>query len=94
MVKNALHYVNLNNNSEIYIYIKHGSPFDKVYFKDTGKGISADNLPHIFERFFSKTIGGVGLAFCKQTLQEIGGDILCSSVENEFTKFELRFPNF
>ena len=68
---------------------------NKVFFKDTGKGISAEILPRIFDRFFSKTLhgAGVGLTFCRMVTQSLGGKITCSSIENEYTLFTLFFPN-
>jgi len=94
LIKNALYYVKNTDKGEITISLASDSDFNKVYFKDTGKGIAPEILPHIFERFYSKTTGGagIGLAFCKQVLQEIGGDINCQSIEHEFTQFEILFP--
>lgn len=71
-----------------------GDKYNSLYFKDTSTGIAPEVLPHIFESFYSKTARGtgVGLAFCKSTMREFGGDIVCESVEGEFTTFVLTFP--
>lgn len=61
---------------------------------DTGKGISKDILPHVFDRFFTRTQhgAGVGLAFCKMVMHSFGGDIRCQSEEGKHTLFSLSFP--
>ena len=52
---------------------------------DTGIGIAAEDLPHIFERFFkadksrSTTGTGLGLAIAKHTIQAHGGNIWVTS---------------
>jgi two-component system phosphate regulon sensor histidine kinase PhoR len=65
---------------------------------DTGIGISRDNLPHIFERFFkadkarSGGGSGLGLAIAKHTLQAHGGSIGVQSVEGKGSTFTLTLP--
>lgn len=64
-----------------------------IFVTDNGKGISPIDLPNIFDELFStKATSGQGLAFCKRAMIEHGGNILCTSKKNEFTRFELRFP--
>jgi len=45
--------------------------------KDNGKGISAADLPHVFEPHFSTTTSGtgLGLAICKRLVESWGGTI-------------------
>jgi two-component system phosphate regulon sensor histidine kinase PhoR len=65
---------------------------------DTGIGISRDNLPHIFERFFkadkarSGGGSGLGLAIAKHTIQAHGGNISVQSVEGRGSTFTLSLP--
>lgn len=67
---------------------------------DTGIGIPAEHLAHIFERFYrvdnarSRKDGGVGLglAICKSIVTAHGGQISVSSHLNRGTKFEVRLP--
>lgn len=65
-----------------------------LYFKDTGKGIPADVLPKLFEKFYTTTYHGtgLGLAFCKMVMTGFGGSISCTSEYGEFTQFEMVFP--
>lgn len=94
LLKNALYYVGAAGKGTISIAITPGEKINKLTFKDTGKGIAKKNLPYIFDKFFSKTHNGTGLGlwFCKMVLKSYGGDIVCRSVENEFTEFLLSFP--
>lgn len=66
----------------------------RLYFKDYGRGIPAENLPYIFDRFYTrnKTGTGIGLAFCKMVMEDLGGYIECESRYGKYTKFILTFP--
>ena len=94
LLKNALYHVYAANKGDITLWIERGEKFDEFHFKDTGEGISKEVLPHIFERFYTKTDqgSGIGLAFCKTVMTQMGGDIVCFSKENQFTEFILYFP--
>lgn len=94
LLKNALYYIKVAQKGEIEIWFEKCGKYNKMYFKDTGKGISSDIMPYIFDRFFSKTYhgSGVGLAFCKMVMEAYGGSIACKSAENEYTQFILQFP--
>jgi PAS domain S-box-containing protein len=94
LIKNALHYVKAANKGNIEIWCDEDKKFNILYFKDTGQGIAPDILPHIFERFYTRTKHGtgVGLAFCQLVMQSMGGDIVCDSVQGEYTQFTLYFP--
>ncbi len=62
---------------------------------DNGPGIASEVLPHLFESFMTsnKVQGtGLGLAYCKRTLKEMGGDIRCESTLGQGTTFILTLP--
>ena len=70
-----------------------------VSVADTGPGISADALPHIFERFYrvpsteDKAVGtGLGLSITAQIVEVHGGKIYVSSQEGEGTTFTFTLP--
>lgn len=98
LIKNALYYVaKAGRGGDIKIWLEPGSPYNKLYFKDTGTGIASDVLPHIFDQFFSTTDysahpAGVGLTFCKKVMESLKGGIACESVQGEYTLFILSFP--
>ncbi len=65
---------------------------------DTGIGISSQDLPHIFERFYkadksrSKNGSGLGLAIAKHTVEAHGGEIWAQSREGEGSTFGFSLP--
>lgn len=96
LIKNALFFVRgaAKPNPCIKIMTKQTERTNQLFFIDNGSGISADVLPNIFRSFYSKRKNGtgIGLAFCRSTIQLFGGNIDCKSIEGEFTEFILSFP--
>ncbi len=94
LLKNAIYAVRSVSKGGITIKTELGEKYNKVYFRDTGAGIAPDVLPRIFDQFYTQTNHGtgVGLAFCKLVMEDMGGGIDCSSVEGEYTEFTLAFP--
>lgn len=68
--------------------------------RDTGDGIPAEDLPLIFDRYAqarnhgSRGSGGsgLGLAFCKMTVEAHGGTISASSREGHGSEFTITLP--
>ncbi|NJK27334.1 MAG: histidine kinase [Coleofasciculaceae cyanobacterium SM2_3_26] len=71
-----------------------------IQVSDTGSGIPAADLPHIFERFYrvdrarSRQTGGsgLGLAIAQQIATWHGGKITANSVEGDGSTFTLDLP--
>ncbi len=73
-----------------------------VRVQDSGPGISAEELPRVFERFYrvdksrqrrSNSQGsGLGLAIVKELVEAHGGRISAESVAGESTAFVVRLP--
>jgi signal transduction histidine kinase len=65
-----------------------------VWITDTGHGIADEDLPHIFEPFYStKPEGsGIGLALVYRVLQDHGGQIEVRTRVGEGTTFSLTLP--
>ena len=67
---------------------------------NTGKGISANDLPYVFERFYksdksrsaNKNSTGLGLYLAKTIIKKHGGSISVKSKENELTTFSFTLP--
>ena len=68
--------------------------FIQVIIKDTGKGISEENMDKIFTPFYTtKHEGsGLGLAISNQIIQEHRGSIEVESKENQGTTFYINLP--
>ena len=69
-----------------------------VNVADTGTGISKEDLPHIFERFYkadksrAKGGSGLGLAIAKHTIQAHGGSISVKSEQGKGSVFSFNLP--
>lgn len=91
-------FINLLHNAYRYagndIKIQITVTKNKVIFRDNGKGIPEQDLPHIFDRFYSGSdSSGLGLAFSKMVINDLGGSIICRSKLAEFTEFEIRIDS-
>jgi signal transduction histidine kinase len=72
----------------------------EVLVRDTGSGIPADKLPHIFETFYTTKVAdeqgqggtGLGLALCKEVMESHHGRIRVESAAGRGTTFTLKFP--
>ena len=66
---------------------------------DTGSGIDAQDLPHVFDRFYRADLSrqhdgssGLGLAIAKGIVEAHGGTIEAQSVLRQGTTFTIRLP--
>ena len=94
ILKNCVEYTNTNGN--IYISAVNTSLYVELTIKDTGVGISEQDLPHIFDRFYkgknSKvTSVGIGLAFAKAIITKQNGSIEAESELGIGTTFVVKF---
>ena len=66
----------------------------EMWIADTGHGIAAHDLPHIFEPFYStKPEGsGLGLALVYRVMQDHGGHVDAKTRQGEGTTFTLTLP--
>ena len=72
----------------------------ELVVRDTGIGISPDQIPRLFERFYrvpnvrSRTHEGtgIGLALVQELVRLHGGTITVDSVQGEGTAFTVRIP--
>jgi signal transduction histidine kinase len=77
-----------------------GSPSVTIDITDTGMGIPADDIPHVFERFFRATNAqvqavqgtGLGLAIVREIVRAHRGDVSVSSVLGEGTALRIELP--
>lgn len=68
----------------------------ECWVKDTGIGISPENLEHIFDRFYKvnefKQGTGLGLSICEAIIELLGGQIWVESTLGKGTAFYFRIP--
>lgn len=84
----------------IYVSIKDGGDEVWIILEDTGPGIDAEDLPHVFDRFYraeqsrnSETGGsGLGLAIVKQIMEGHGGSVKAENGLGGGAKFTLALP--
>ncbi|MDQ0359743.1 sensor histidine kinase [Breznakia pachnodae] len=70
-----------------------------LHIKDNGIGVSASDLPRVFEKGFTGMNGrtytkstGIGLYLCRKLSKKLGIHISMESKENEYTEVILVFP--
>ncbi|HEY3931934.1 MAG TPA: ATP-binding protein [Verrucomicrobiae bacterium] len=96
LLTNAIHYNKPGGEVRVKLESQNGLAILTV--SDTGAGISAEDLPHVFERFFradkSRSSGnaGLGLSISKAIIEAHGGTIEVSSEEMAGTIFTIRLP--
>ena len=72
----------------------------QFYVKDTGPGIPAEDIPHLFQKFYrvdnsaTRTIGGTGLGLfiCRKIVELYEGRIWVESELNKGSTFFINFP--
>ncbi|WP_327271719.1 HAMP domain-containing histidine kinase [Streptomyces sp. NBC_01224] len=100
LVSNAVRHTPAGGNVTLHA---HGSACaDQVVVDvtDTGSGIPAEDLPHVFDRFWraeksrSRRTGGsgLGLAIVRKLVEAHGGSVSAVSVEGQGSVFTLRLP--
>lgn len=88
LVNNAVKYKD-KPKTIIKLTVKDVGDFIQVEVEDNGKGISAKDLPNIFERFYrtdvsrnsSKGGSGIGLSIVRKILEDHGGKVWATSKE-------------
>jgi len=96
LLSNALSHgrIKLNELIKIDIIMKFEYGQLKIIFSDNGIGIENENLPRIFEPFFSTGKGtGLGLNIIYNLItQKLDGQILCTSTKDTGTTFTIILP--
>lgn len=67
-----------------------------IWVRDTGKGISEDNLERVFERFYKVDEfipgAGLGLSICRVMAYSLGGNVSVESTLGEGSVFRVEIP--
>lgn len=99
LVANAIQYT--PSGGEIFLSLERIKDQARIICRDTGPGIAADDLPHIFERFYraeksrtrDRATGfGLGLSIANWIVERHGGRIEVNSKEGQGTAFAIWLP--
>jgi two-component system sensor histidine kinase BaeS len=96
LLTNALKFT--PGGGQVRIETETAGPGAVLRVTDTGTGIPADELPHIFERFWrgrqaAQTSGsGIGLAVAAELALAHGGQLTASSQPGQGTEITLSLP--
>ncbi len=75
---------------------RRGRPWLQLSVRDTGRGIAPEDLPHIFEPFWTSRAGdggtGLGLAMVQAVVERAGGGVQVQSEPGRGTTFTLELP--
>ncbi|MEH7417176.1 ATP-binding protein [Neobacillus drentensis] len=98
LINNAITYTPVNG--KVSIYLLDSDEMVRISIKDTGVGISKEDIPRIFERFYrvdrarSRNSGGtgLGLAIVKHLIEAHQGSISVKSKLGEGSEFIIELP--
>ena len=98
LIDNAIKYT--PSGGSVYINVRGDGDRVLVNVTDTGIGISAEDLGHIFQKFYradnsdTRTIGGTGLGLylVKQRVEAMGGKVWAESSFGEGSTFYVSLP--
>lgn len=95
LLKNASDYS--GEGKRIWIEVEDSNVYTRIYVKDEGVGISEQEIPNIFKRFYrvhqevNPNSVGIGLSLTKSIIEGMGGSIRVRSQEGEYTWFIITF---
>jgi signal transduction histidine kinase len=97
LLNNAVKYT--SSCGEIVVSLIKGNRNVICTVRNSGDGIPAEELPHLFDRFYrgdparsSENSGyGLGLSIAKAIANQLGAELTVESVLNNFTEFKLAF---
>jgi signal transduction histidine kinase len=100
LLSNAVKYTPKGGSVRVRVARDDSPGWAQLVIEDTGLGIPAENLPHIFDRFYrvrnaqtNLTQGlGLGLSFVAWIVEVHGGRIDVASTEGEGTRFTVLLP--
>lgn len=94
LITNSLQQIEKNQKGKISLSTEIHSSENIIRFRDTAGGAPAEVVNHLFDGYkTTKEKGtGIGLAFCKMTMESFGGTISCHSVEGDYIEFVMTFP--
>ena len=99
LISNAVKFTSDGGTVDVDVKIIDKDNVLQIEVTDNGSGISKDQLPHVFDRFYqgeSARTGepgsGIGLALVKELVELHHGQIRVKSLENKGTTFTILLP--
>lgn len=99
VLSNSMKYLETSGVRVITVSLTAHEKTCHLIIKDTGIGIPANELPHIFTRFYRTTLAtrhasgsGLGLAITKNIIEAHKGDISIESIVNKGTTVTIHMP--
>ena len=94
LIKNCIEHT--PSGGTIHIQYESSILATQIIISDTGEGVSKEDLPHIFERFYkgknsSRDSVGIGLAMAKNIIQRQNGTIEATSEIGKGMTFTIKF---
>jgi signal transduction histidine kinase len=98
LIDNAIKYS--SNDVKIHIQSCMDGEYNILSIKDEGIGISQENQPYIFERFYRVPQGnlhnvkgyGLGLFYVKTMVERHSGEVMVKSALNKGAEFIIKIP--
>jgi signal transduction histidine kinase len=97
LVENAVRHG--GGDAPIRVALEASNGAASIAVTDTGRGIAAEHLPRLFERFYRVPSAthevkgvGLGLALCREVARAHGGDVTVESRVGNGSTFTLRIP--
>lgn len=98
LISNSVRYIDLSKtDNKISIEITTSKLGANIVVWDNGMGIKKEYLKKVFDIYFRGTDksegSGLGLYIIKETIDKMNGKIKLTSIEKEWTQFEIFLPN-
>jgi len=106
LITNGLKYTPAGGSVTVTVRPAEGANAAEIAVRDTGIGIAAEHLPHIFDRFYRVEAGrqraqmpgkqpggtGLGLSITRWAVEQHGGSIEVASEAGKGSEFRVRLP--
>jgi two-component system sensor histidine kinase BaeS len=98
LVRNAIRHT--PDGGIMVLSARAGTDQVSITVADTGEGIAAEDLPHVFERFYradpsrTRSTGGagLGLAIVRELVELMGGTVQADSTPQQGSRFTVTLP--